>query len=115
MRKLLSELLNEGRDIDHKKRRSRLRSAAHAHGAFRREQLCGLSDLARELTAVVESINAELLDGGQGKSTTRDMVEVLALELQIAHAATVEGFNRAPGSGHRGISHQCDRLFDEFE
>ena len=74
MRRILSELLNEARDIDHESRQCRLRIAARAHGAFRREQLCGLTDLACELEAVVAVVNTALCDSGQAESTTRDSV-----------------------------------------
>lgn len=115
MRRILSELLNEARDIDHESRQSRLQIAARAHGAFRREQLCGLTDLACELEAVVAAINAALCDSGQAESTTRDSVHLLASGLQLAQAAAVEGWNRAPLSAHRRVSHDPDRFVDGFE
>src|SRR5690242_7136597 len=77
MRRILSELLNEARDIDHAERHFRLQIAAQTHGAFRREQLCALSDLAYELDAVVDATIIALCDTGQPESIVVDWVQLL--------------------------------------
>jgi hypothetical protein len=114
LRRILSELLNEAREIDHEERRVRLLAAARAHGAFRRGQLCGLADLVSEFEIVVVALRVVLCESGHGECMARDTVIVLDPEIRLSQLAAAQGWNRTPLTDDRRAL-GLDRFLTELE
>lgn len=115
MRPLLSELLNEARDVDHDQRQRRLVTAAHDHGAFRSAQRCSELQVVTELTSVREAVRCALLKAGMGPLTVQETLYALDGELGLAERAAVRGWYR--GTLRRnttGVS-WFEKLLEELE
>lgn len=115
IRPLLSELLNEARDVDHDLRQRRLVTAAHDHGVFRSAQRCSELQVVAELTSVREAVRCALLKTGMGPLTVQETLYALERELGVAERAAVRGWYR--GTLRRnttGVS-WFEKLLEELE
>lgn len=115
MRRLLSELLNEARDVDHDQRQRRLVTAAYDHGAFRSAQRCSESQLVSELASVRDAVRCALLRAGMGPLIVHETLSALEREIGLAERAAVRGWYR--GTLRRktiGVS-WFEKLLEELE
>lgn len=105
MRRILSELLNEARDIDHDERRLRLVLASGSHGAFRRAQRCTLPDLVHEFELVVAAVHFIIRENGYDERMARDTITCLAPELRLSLRMAAQGWHRpAPSETQAAVS-----------
>lgn len=95
--KLLRELLNEGRDIDHERRQVRMLLAARDHGAFRRSQRCELVTLAYEFDCLLHALHRVTSELGLARGILQDALTVLDSELARAEQAAAQGWNSGVG------------------
>ena len=93
MRPILSELLNEARDIDDVGRRRRLAIAAHEHGVFRSMQRCTEHDLVTEFAIVRESVEETLRQGGTDGWAIRDTMCALDRDFGAAKHGAMRGWH----------------------
>jgi hypothetical protein len=115
MRPLLSELLNEARDVDHDQRQRRLVTAAHDHGAFRSAQHCSESQVVTELASMRDAVECALRKAGLGPLTVQETLSALELEIRLAERAAVRGWYR--GTLRRSVTEVSwfEKLLDELE
>jgi hypothetical protein len=113
MRRVMSELLNEGGDLDRGARHLRLTSAARDHGAFRRAQRCSLEDLSCEFGLLLDALDGEMRHAGMTSAVVRDILTVLDSEFCLAQEAAARGWNRGVFIGatvNRRVSGHFDDL-----
>jgi hypothetical protein len=115
MRPLLSELLNEARDVDHERRRRRLVMIAHDHGAFRSSQRCSEADVLAELELAREAVELSLRQAGMSARAAREMLATLDAEFALAQRASVRGWYRGRMRGTMMTGTWFDRLLEELE
>jgi hypothetical protein len=115
MRPLLSELLNEARDVDHDQRQRRLVTAAHDHGAFRSAQRCSESQLVAELTSIREALRSALRKAGLGPLTVQETLYALDLEIRLAERAAVRGWYRGTIRRNTTGVNWFEKLLEELE
>jgi hypothetical protein len=93
MPRFARELLNERRDPAHEDHEAQLLAAAHAHGAFRRAQLCGLAALEYEFDLLIVALREELRSGGLSDALIRDTLLIVTAQITIAREAGVGGWH----------------------
>lgn len=115
MRPVLSELLNEGRDLDHELRLRRLVHFAHDHGAFRSAQRISQAELMAEIEVVRDALDAALRKTGMGPRAADETLATLGAELDLAQRAAVRGWYRGAVRRHAVTGSWLDRLLEELE
>jgi len=98
MRPVLSELLNEGRDCDRRKRAKRMMLAARRHGAFRRAQRCTLRSLQDEFDSVLDAAEAVMSEHGLSAEYIIDALVLLERDVSLALDASLAGWMRSVSS-----------------
>lgn len=111
IRKLLSELLNEGRDIDHERRQVRMLLAARDHGVIRRSQRCESAILAHEFDCLLHALHFVTRDLGLARVTLRDTLVVFDSELARAEQAATQGWHSGVGI----MARNGERFADDVE
>jgi len=101
MRRVLSELLDEGRDLDADGRRGRMLCAAYDHGEFRREQGCRQESITCEFGILLDALDTSLAKRGMSPSLIRDALSVLDADLELAQQAAVAGWFGKPRNRSR--------------
>ena len=115
MRPMLSELLNEARDIDHEVRHRRLVRFAHDHGAFRSAQRLTQAELVAEIEVVRDALEAALRTSGLGSRAARETVATLHAEFRLAERAAVRGWYRGSMRPTSRTRSWFDTLLDELD
>lgn len=115
MRPMLSELLNEGRDVDHDDRQRRLVRFAHDHGAFRSAQKISQAELVAEIGIVRDALEGALRKMGMGTRAARETLAALDAELTLAERAAVRGWYRGRVKGTPRSGSWFEKLLDELE
>ena len=115
MRPLLSELLNEGREVDHERRLRRLVHLAHDHGAFRSAQRVSQAELVAEIEIVRDAIESALQRAGMGTRAAEETVASLGPELELAQRASVRGWYRGCARRQAATGSWFDRLLEELD
>ena len=96
MRAMLSELLDEGRDLDAAGRRGRMLCAAYDHGAFRRAQGCRREDITCEFGILLDALDSAMARRGMSRNLIRDALSILDADLELAQQAAVAGWLGEP-------------------
>jgi hypothetical protein len=99
MRRVLSELLNDARDIDHQARRVRMLAAAHEHGVFRRAQRCSSEHIYCEFGLVLDALASVLYRGGVCGDLVQNALTILDPDVRLAEHAAMIGWNHMISSG----------------
>ncbi len=115
MRPLLSELLNEARDVDHDRRQRRLVMVAHDHGAFRSMQRCSEADLLAELELAREAVELSLRQAGMSARAASEVLATLDAEFALAQRASVRGWYRGRMRRTTMTGTWFERLLEELE
>ena len=92
MRRVVSEFLNESRDLYGAERTRRLVQAARDHGAFRRAQLCRREDVQCEFGVVVDAVDAALRIHGMAPVLVESAMTLLKADFLVARHAATEGW-----------------------
>lgn len=98
MRRVVSEFLNESRDVYGAERTRRLLHAAREHGAFRRAQQCGREDVQCEFGVVADALDAALRIHGMAPLLVEGAMALLKADFHAARLAATEGWADS-GSG----------------
>lgn len=109
--KLLRELLNEGRDIDHERRQVRMLLAARDHGVFRRSQRCESVVLPHEFDCLLHALYLVTRELGLTRGNLQDTLTVFDSELARAEQAAAQGWN----SGVALTARNDQRFADDVE
>ena len=115
MRPVLSELLNEGRDLDHDTRLRRLVRSAHDHGAFRSAQRLSQAELMAEIEVVRDALDRALRSSGVGPRAAEEMLAALDGELELAQRAAVRGWYRGSVRRQTVAGSWFERLLEDLE
>lgn len=99
MRRILSELLNEGRDCMRRERFARMTSAAREHGAFRHAQRCSARHVFEEFAFVLDAAEAVMEENGHSEDFIADTLVVLESDVEVALEAALDGWMRSPLHG----------------
>lgn len=113
MRPLMSELLNEARDLDDRDRRRRLAVAAREHGAYRAAQGCSEEQLADEFGLAIVAIGGMLRSVGISKRSAQATIESLGADFRLAQRSAVRAWYRFMVSGYASLA-WLDRLIEEL-
>lgn len=95
MRRVLSELLNEGRDCDRGGREARMAAAARAHGAFRQAQRYPPRCLYEEFDVVIEASEVVMLEQGLSAELISDSLVLLEADVRRARESAFAGWMRS--------------------
>ena len=115
IRPVLSELLNEGRDVDHGRRLRRLVHFAHDHGAFRSAQRLSQAELMAEIQVVRDALERALRRTGMGSRAAEETLAALDRELELAQRAAVRGWYRGRVRRQTAAGTWFDRLLEDLE
>ena len=115
MRPMLSELLNEARDLDHDIRHRRLVQFAHDHGAFRSAQKISQAELVAEIEVVRDALEGVLRKSGMGSRAAQETLATLDAEFTLAERAAVRGWYRGSMKPTSPSRSWFDTLLDELE
>lgn len=114
MRPLMSELLNEARDLDDEGRRGRLAAAARAHGAFRAAQECTEEDVVNEFGFVLAAIEGALRSVGLSARAAKETIIALDGDFWRAERAALRAWYGGRTRG--GVSTSwLERLREELD
>lgn len=94
MRRILSELLNEGRDSMREERFARMTLAAREHGAFRHAQRCSARSVFEEFAFVLDAAELVLAENGHSDDFIADTIVVLESDVEVALEAALDGWMR---------------------
>lgn len=115
MRPMLSELLNEARDVDHDLRLRRLVQVAHDHGAFRSAQRMTQAELMAEIEVVRDALESALRKTGMGPRAAGETLATFAAELELAQRAAVRGWYRGGERRQAVTGNWFDRLLEDLD
>ena len=96
MRRVISELLNEGRDCSQRERTIRMAEAARDHGRFRHAQRCSARNVFEEFALVLDSAEVALAESGHSDEFIADAIVVLENEVEVALEAALDGWALCP-------------------
>jgi hypothetical protein len=92
MRPIIDELLDVSTGLACPIRLRRIRSAAAAHGAFRRAQRCAKRVVSDDFAMLRLALNVALRRAGQSRPTTRGVLRCLVPDWRMARSAARDGF-----------------------
>jgi hypothetical protein len=92
MRPIIDELLDVSGGLACPIRQRRIRSAAAAHGAFRRAQRCANRVVSDDFAMLRLALNVALRRAGQSRPTTRGVLRCLLPDWRMARSAAREAF-----------------------
>ncbi len=95
MRSVVSELMNDARDLDDTTRRQRLAVAAREHGAFRAGQGCSEEQVTEEFEYVLLAIEGALRGVGVNAHAAETAVAALDADFWLSERAALRAWHRA--------------------
>jgi hypothetical protein len=92
IRPILDELLDVSDGLSSPIRRRRIRSAAAAHGAFRRAQRCAKRVLSDDFAMLRLAFHVALRRSGRSRPAARDVFRELLPDWRMARSAARDGY-----------------------